>query len=94
MKIWNVDETGISTVQKPGKVIATKGARLVGRITSCERGQTVIVLCIMNAVGTYISPMFILPRKRMVESLTDGAPLGSIGVCTPSGWTDSGFFMH
>ncbi len=93
-KIWNVDETGISTVQKPGKVIATKGARSVGRITSGERGQTVSVMCAMNAVGTYIPPMFIFPRKRMVESLMNGAPSGSIGVCTPSGWTDSGCFMH
>jgi len=94
MQIWNVDETGISTVQKPGKVIATKGAKLVGRITSGERGQTVTTMCAMNAAGTYIPPMFIFPRKRMVEALMSGAPPGSIGTCTPSGWTDSGCFVR
>lgn len=30
-QIWNVDETGTSTVQKPVKIIATEGARLVVR---------------------------------------------------------------
>ena len=32
--IWNVDETGVSTVQKPNKVVALKGVTQVGSITS------------------------------------------------------------
>jgi len=28
--IYNVDETGVTTVQKPGQVLAAKGARQVG----------------------------------------------------------------
>ena len=32
--IWNVDETGVSTVQKPNKVVALKGVKQVGSITS------------------------------------------------------------
>ncbi|KAK0068382.1 jerky protein [Biomphalaria pfeifferi] len=67
-KIWNMDETGISTVQKPVKIIGSKGTRQVGSVTSAERGQTVRVLCAMNAAGTYIPPIFIFPRKRMVDS--------------------------
>lgn len=94
MKIWNADETGISNVQKPVKVIATKGARVVGRITSGERGRTVTVMCAMNAAGSFIPPMFIYPRKRMIASLLNGAPPGAIGICTSSGWTDSECFLQ
>ena len=33
-RIWNMDETGITNVQKPGKIDATKGVRQVGRMAS------------------------------------------------------------
>ena len=36
--IWNVDETGVSTVQKPNKIVASKVEKQVGSITSSERG--------------------------------------------------------
>ncbi|ESO04218.1 hypothetical protein HELRODRAFT_172568 [Helobdella robusta] len=93
MKIWNVDETGISTVQKPVKIVGSKGSRQIGKITSGERGHTVTVLCSMNAAGIFIPPMFIFPRKRMVDSLMNDSPPQSIGTCTPSGWSDSECFM-
>lgn len=35
--IYNMDETGITTVQKPNKVIARRGFKQIGRITSAER---------------------------------------------------------
>ena len=44
----------------------------------------------MNAVGTYLPPMFIFPRKRMVASLVIGAPYQYVGCRCPNGWTDSG----
>ena len=37
--IWNVDETRVSTVQKPNKVVAFKAVKQVGSITSSERGR-------------------------------------------------------
>ena len=81
-RIWNMDETGVTNVQKPGKIVATKGVRQVGKMTSGERGATVTVICGMNAVGTYLPPMFIFPRKRMVASLMIGAPYQSVGYPT------------
>lgn len=41
--IYNVDETGISSVQDPGVVITEKGQKRVGSITSGERGKNVTV---------------------------------------------------
>ncbi|CAM1295885.1 Uncharacterised protein r2_g520 [Pycnogonum litorale] len=92
-RIWNMDETGISNVQKPGNIIATKGAREVGRVTSGERGKTVTVLCALNAAGTYVPPMFIFGRKRMADALLNGAPPGSVSACTDNGWTDGDCFL-
>ena len=93
LRIWNMDETGISSVHKPAKIVATKGARSVGKVTSAEREQTVTVLCAFNAAGGFVPPAFIYPRKRMMESLLNGAPAGSVGLCSPSGWTDGNLFL-
>ncbi|XP_064614387.1 uncharacterized protein LOC135478053 [Liolophura sinensis] len=92
-RVWNMDETGITNVHKPGKVLATKGIRQVGKMTSGERGKTVTVICAMNATGVYVPPMMIFPRKRMVDALMNGAPPQAVGYVSPSGWTDSDLFV-
>ena len=91
-RIWNMDETGFSVVHKPAKIIATKGARQVSKVTSGERGKNVTVVCAMNAAGVYLPPMIIFPRKRMVESLMNGAPPQSVGFASSSGWMDVDLF--
>lgn len=92
-KIWNVDETGVTTVHKPQKIVAQRGKKFVGKITSAERGQLATVICAFNAAGTYVPPFFIFPRMRMNELLMKNAPAGSTGQCSKSGWTDSGLFV-
>ncbi|XP_016346957.1 uncharacterized protein LOC107692423 [Sinocyclocheilus anshuiensis] len=37
--IWNMDETGLTTVQNPGHVVATKGERRVGSVTGGPEGS-------------------------------------------------------
>jgi len=37
-RIFNCDETGVSTVHKPTKVLASKGKHQIGALTSAERG--------------------------------------------------------
>ena len=71
-QIWNMDKSGISTVHVPGKIVASKGARQVSKITSGQRGRTVMVICSMSAAGTFLPPMLIYPRKRMVDTLMSG----------------------
>ncbi|XP_043215542.1 uncharacterized protein LOC122378496 [Amphibalanus amphitrite] len=93
-KVWNMDETGISTVQTPGKIVASKGVKRVGKITSAERGKLVTVLCAANAAGGYLPPLLVFGRTRMVGSLMNGAPPGSVGTCTKSGWTDREVFLQ
>ena len=60
--IYNVDETGVSTVQKPMKVLALKGKHQVGGVISCERGSNTTGVCCMNAAGSFVPPMLIFKR--------------------------------
>lgn len=43
-RIFNVDETGVTTVQRPGKILAPKGQKQVGSATSWERGKAIVFL--------------------------------------------------
>jgi len=47
MQIFNVDETGISIVHKPGKVVTQLGRKNVWSVTSTEKGKThTVVSCV------------------------------------------------
>ena len=90
--IFNMDETGITTVQSPNKVIARRGVKQVGRIVSAERGTLVSMACAVSATGQAIPPFLIFPRVRFQEYFIRGAPLGTVGVANPSGWMDAQHF--
>lgn len=92
-KIYNIDETGITTVHKPLRIYAQKGQKQVGAATSWERGKTVTVCCSMNAAGGYIPPMLIYPRKRMAPALGKNGIPGSIMECSQSGWINEDIFL-
>jgi hypothetical protein len=94
-RIFNVDETGITTVQhKHSKVIAAKGKKQVAAIKSSERGNLVTIVTCMNAAGTFVPPLIVFPRKNMKEELMNGAPAGSISACHPSGWIQTHIFTQ
>ena len=65
--IWNMDETGVTTVQKPDKVISRKGQKQVGAITSAERGALVTLACAGSAIGNSIPP-FLYFQELILES--------------------------
>ncbi|XP_062703680.1 uncharacterized protein LOC134286122 [Aedes albopictus] len=92
-RIFNADETGVNTVPpKKLKIVARKGKRQVGSITSAERGvQTTIVMC-MSATGQHLPPYVIFPRVRMHDSLKKVAPNGTKFNCNPSGYMTSEIF--
>ena len=93
-KIFNVDESGMSTVHKPSKIIAQNCSKQIGKLTSAERGKTVTAICCMNPFGNFIPPFFIFPRKRRIPVLMNDAPLGAKGCVSTSGWTDGGIFVE
>lgn len=92
--IWNVDESGLTTVHRPQKVLAKKGQKQVGKVTSGERGKNVTIVCSMNATGVYIPPMIIFPRKRLAPALTRGLPPGSVARVSDNGWITKELFLE
>ena len=93
-RIWNMDESGLTVVHKPGRIVARKGQKQVGKVTSGEKGKTVTIICGMSASGRCLAPFIIYPRKKMNEHLLVGCPPGTVGVVTDSGWTDSKDFVQ
>lgn len=91
--IWNTDETGVSTVLKPPKIVAKKGSRQVGSITSGERGTNVTLITAISANGTCIPPMFLFPRKNYKDYFIRGGPPDSIGAANSSGWMTEETFL-
>lgn len=88
-QIYNLDETGLTTVQKSPKVIASKGTKQVGQITSRERGELVTLCGIVSATGQSIPPVYIFPRKKFSEFFMSGAPESSLGLTSSNGWMNS-----
>lgn len=67
--IWNADETGITTVQNPGRMLARQGAKQVGAVTSGERGSLVTTMVAINVLGNTIPSHFYLPKEELPSSL-------------------------
>lgn len=92
-RIWNLDETGVTTVLKPKKIVAQKGMKQVGAIVSAERGTLVTVELAANAAGNTIPPMFIFPRLKYKELFLRDGPPESIGAGNSSGWMTATEFL-
>ncbi|KAL1276995.1 hypothetical protein QQF64_023668 [Cirrhinus molitorella] len=92
--IWNMDETGVTTVQEPENVVAGRGVRQVGAVTSGERGTLVTVACAGNALGNMIPPMFIFPRVNFKDHFIRYGPPGCIGAANKSGWMLEDHFLQ
>ena len=92
-RIYNADETGMKTVQQQhSRVLALKGKKQVGAMTSAERGKNVTVVCATNACGHFLPPFFIFPRKRMNPVFMDHATPSSLGFAQENGWMTMDLF--
>jgi DDE superfamily endonuclease. len=92
-RVFNVDETGLTTVQsKSSKVFALKGRRQVGSLTTAERGVLSTFVICMSAGGVFVPLMVIFPRQRMKPELADGAPPGTMFSVHKSGWMQTDLF--
>uniref|UniRef100_A0A1B6L3T1 HTH CENPB-type domain-containing protein n=1 Tax=Graphocephala atropunctata TaxID=36148 RepID=A0A1B6L3T1_9HEMI len=93
-RIYNVDETGVSVNPKcQSKVIALKGKRQVGALTSAERGETVTATVCMSASGSYMPPMLIFPRIKKKQEFELGLPPGAWSETHATGWMTKELFL-
>lgn len=92
--IYNLDETAITTVHNPPNVLSAKGQKQVGQVTSGERGVLITACCIINAVGNSVPPFLVFPRVHFKNQMLFGAPAGSSGSATKSGWMNGEIFVE
>ncbi|XP_050301599.1 uncharacterized protein LOC126739820 [Anthonomus grandis grandis] len=93
-RIFNLDETSTTTVQKPQRVLAPKSIRCLSKVTSGEKGTLVTTCCIVSASGQSLPPALIFPRVYFKPHMLNGAPPGSLGLATSSGWMNSDLFSE
>lgn len=84
--IWNMDETGVTTVQKPDRIVGRRGFKQIGKLTSAERGTLVTAAFAVNAAGNAIPPFLIFPRVKFHQHFLRDGPTGCDGDANPSGW--------
>jgi hypothetical protein len=77
-RIFDIDETGLTVVQKKPEVLAIKGKRQIGALTATERGSLITIVVYMNASGIFVPHLIIFPRKNAKHLLTRGAPPGTV----------------
>ncbi|KAL4107719.1 hypothetical protein QTP88_018015 [Uroleucon formosanum] len=88
-----MDETGITTVQKPNKVVARKGSKQIGRITSAERGTLVTLTYSVSATVNSVPPYFVFPRVNFKDYFLSNGPSGCAGGANVSGWMNEIHFV-
>ena len=91
--IYNVDETGITTVQVTRNVLCEMGQKQVGSFTSAERRELMTLICTISAAGNTIPQLFVFPRARYQNHFITGAPTGSTGAAAKSGWVNEDTFV-
>lgn len=89
-RVFNIDETGARISPTSGKVLAIKGRRDVGQIAIGNEKSSITVLANICCNGKWVSPLLMLPYKRLpsnvVQSVPDWVVIGS----SPKGWISSG----
>jgi hypothetical protein len=92
--IYNADETALTTVHRPPNIIAEKGCKQVGQITSAEKGALVTMNGAVNAIGNSIPPFLIFPRVNYKTYMIKGAPAGTKGVASKTGWVTKKLYVE
>lgn len=69
--IYNIDETGLTTVYKTSTILAQKGEYQVRNVTNAKRGIYTTYTCSINITGEFVSHMIIFKRKTMVDDIRE-----------------------
>ena len=91
-RIYNVDETGISTEHLPPKIVCNVGTN--PQAVTSPRSSTVTCIAAGNALGNSVPPYYIFPGVRWNDSFLEGAATGTAGAMSKSGWSNSEVFQN
>jgi hypothetical protein len=79
-----MSEKGITTVVKPKKIVAGRGVKRVGTVTSAERGELITAAVAVSAQGTFTPAMLIFPIKHIHDHFIRDGPAVCIAAATGS----------
>lgn len=71
-----MDETGVTTVQKPNKVVAKRGFKQIGAITLAERETLVTLAAAVSGGGNSVLPFLVFPRVHFKNHFIRDGPIG------------------
>ena len=91
-RIYNIDETGISTEHTPPKIVCDKDSN--PQSVTSPRGSKIAFIAAGNALGNSIPPYYVFPGVRWSDSLLTGASTGSAGIMSKRGWSSSEVFQN
>lgn len=92
LRLFCLDQTGTTTVQKPKRVLALKGSKQLNKVTSGEPGTLVTTCRAVSATGNALPPAMVFPRKNFKSPMLKGAPIGTLGIAQPTGWMNTELF--
>lgn len=75
-RLYNLNETGLTTVQMAPKVVSTKGVKQVGQITSHGRDELETLCAVVSATRSTIPPAHIFSKKEFSGYLLDRCTTG------------------
>lgn len=82
-RIFNIDETGITSDHAPPKIVCNRDTK--AQAVTSPRSSTITVIAAGNAIGNHIPPYFIFLGKRWMPAFLEGAPPGASGEMSESG---------
>jgi len=91
--IWNLDESGFQDHFVPKKAVGEKGQPLY-QVTGGEKGETVTVLPVFNALGDFGPIMVIFKGLRMKSDWATGSPPNAIIRCSKDGYINKELFVE
>ena len=91
-RIFNLDETGLSTDRVHNKVYVSKGSRdAYLKSPVCGKANYSVLFCV-SATGEYLPPFTVYKSKHLYDGWTTGGPEGSAYGCSESGWMMDNIF--
>lgn len=93
-RIWNCDETGLSYVVKPSKVVTSIGKRYIYKRAYADRGESHTLLGCICADGSWIPPLIIFKGIRWNDNLKTDCLPGTLVKLSPKAWINTDLFVE
>jgi hypothetical protein len=91
-KVWNVDETGMSTNQDAKSCFFKKGTKEAYILCSTAGKTMYTVAKCSSASGEVLPPLVIYKAKHLYDTWCRGGPNGSLFMVSKSGWIERTIF--